>query len=95
MALPSGSATIAPRVSINAARTSGDLDVVLVLGDADNNPLPDATNDDANPTTSDAQLIYTLPTTDTYVIAVTRFGVRDGVSSGTYELTLAVPLDGY
>ncbi len=83
------------QVIINAARTSGDLDVVLVLGDADNNPLPDATNDDANPTTSDAQLIYTLPTTDTYVIAVTRFGVRDGVSSGTYELTLAVPLDGY
>lgn len=75
-------------IVITADRVSGDLDPIVVLRDADNNNLPGATNDDANPSTSDARLEYTLPETGEYVIAVTRFGVRDGTTSGDFRLTL-------
>ena len=64
-------------VVIEAARLSGDLDPVLVLHDAADNALPDGENDDATGETRDARLTYTLPADGTYIIAVTRYGVRD------------------
>lgn len=77
------------RIRIDAQRASGDLDLIVVLRDADNNNLPDAINDDNDDTTTDARLDYTLPSSGEYVIAVTRYGVRDGTTSGDFNLTLS------
>lgn len=73
-------------VTITAARVTGNLDPVVVLRDADDNNL--ARNDDAGPDTRDSLLTYTLPADGRYVIAVTRFGLRDGTTSGDFRLTL-------
>ncbi|MEO8393167.1 MAG: PPC domain-containing protein, partial [Chloroflexota bacterium] len=77
------------QVEIAAARLSGDLDTVLVLHDAADNALPNGENDDATGASKDSRLSYTLPTDGTYIIAVTRFGVRDGTTIGDFKLSLA------
>ncbi len=76
-------------VVITAHVTSGTLDPILVLRNADNLTLPDGTNDDADATTRDSRLEYTLPDDGSYIIAVTRYGVRDGTTSGGIDLTLS------
>jgi hypothetical protein len=76
------SGTAGDVVDIRAERTSGDLDPVLVLRDAADSTL--ATNDDADDTTRDAQITYTLPADGTYIVAVTRYGVRDGTTTGDF-----------
>ena len=73
-------------VIIEAKAITGDLDPLLIL--RDNQEVNLATNDDAHPDTKDARLEYTLPTTGRHVIAVTRYGVREGLTNGGYELTL-------
>ena len=50
--------------------------------------LPNGMNDDADETTRDSRLVYTLPADGQYVIAVTRFGVRDGTTTGDFRLNL-------
>jgi Bacterial pre-peptidase C-terminal domain len=77
------------QVEIAAARLSGDLDTVIVLHDAADDPLPNGENDDAAGETKDSRLSYTLPADGTYIIAVTRYGVRDGTTSGDFKLSLA------
>lgn len=72
-----------------AERLTGDLDPILVLRDAQDRNL--AFNDDAD-AAKNAQLTYTLPADGTYILAVTRYGLRDGTTSGNYRLSLA--LDG-
>ncbi len=76
------------RVTITAHVTSGTLDPILVLRDADNITLPGGTNDDADESTRDSRLNLTLPADGSYIIAVTRYGVRDGTTSGSFDLTL-------
>lgn len=76
------------RVLITAERLTGGLDTVLVLRDLDNHNL--AMNDDAGPGTKNSALVYTLPEAGHYVIAVTRFGLRDGITSGDFRLTLTL-----
>ncbi|MBE2267071.1 MAG: PPC domain-containing protein, partial [Anaerolinea sp.] len=76
-------------VDIRVERLSGDLDAMLILRDANDNPLPGGANDDADASTRDAHLTYTLPADGTYIIAVTRFGVREGTTTGEYRVTLA------
>ncbi len=73
-------------ILIEAKAVTGDLDPLVIL--RDNQEVNLATNDDADPATKDARLEYTLPTTGRHVIAVTRYGVREGLTSGGYELTL-------
>ena len=73
---------------IRAERLTGDLDPMLVLRDAADTTLPNGSNDDADASTQDARLVYTLPADGTYIIAVTRYGVRDGTTTGDFRLTL-------
>lgn len=73
-------------VRVRAERLTGSLDPILVLRDADERNL--MRNDDADEATKDARLTYTLPQDGRYVIAVTRFGLRDGATNGDYRLTL-------
>ncbi len=80
--------TAGDQIEIRAERTSGDLDPILVLRDAGDTALPNASNDDADATTRDSHLTYTLPADGQYVIAVTRFGVRDGTTTGDFRLSL-------
>lgn len=75
-------------IDVRVERLTGNLDPVIVLRDAADNPLPDAVNDDADSSTQDARLIYTLPTDGTYIIAVTRFGVKDGTTTGDFRVSL-------
>jgi hypothetical protein len=73
-------------IIITAERLTGTLDPIIVLRDDNDQTLAD--NDDASPNTSNAQLTYTLPTDGRYIIAVTRYGVRDGTSTGDFRLSL-------
>ncbi|MDQ7027822.1 MAG: hypothetical protein Q9P44_19950, partial [Anaerolineae bacterium] len=67
-------------------RTIGNLDPIVILRDSLDNNL--AINDDAENSDCDSELNFTLPETARYVIAVTRFGLRDGTTVGEYNLTL-------
>jgi hypothetical protein len=75
-------------VRIAAERVTDDLDPLLVLRDASDRNLPGGTNDDRTPDDRNAELVYTLPAAGEYVIAVTRYGVRDGTTAGEFRLTL-------
>ncbi len=85
------SGTTGQTVTIRVERLTGDLDAMVILRRADDTPLPDAVNDDADANTRDSQLTYTLPADDTYIIAVTRFGVREGTTMGEYRVSLTTP----
>ncbi len=74
-----------------AERLTGDLDPILVLRDAEDRNL--ALNDDADDG-KNAQLSYTLPADGTYILAVTRYGLRDGTTHGDYRLTLGLDSGG-
>ncbi|MBK8020419.1 MAG: PPC domain-containing protein [Chloroflexi bacterium] len=81
--------TAGDRIVLSVEQISGDLDPIVVLRDANNNNLVGGTNDDADSSTKDAHLDYVLPYSGEYVVAVTRFGVREGRTSGTFRLTLS------
>jgi hypothetical protein len=65
---------------------TGNLDPYVVLRDSNDNNL--ASNDDAEDFTVNSRLTYTLPTDGQYVIAVTRYGLRDGTTTGDFRLTV-------
>ena len=75
-------------VVLRAETVSGDLDPLLVLRDAADANLPGGVNDDADPTTRNSALRYTLPADGVYIVAVSRFGLRDGATTGAFRLTL-------
>ena len=75
-------------IEIRAEQISGNLDPIILLRDAGDVTLPDGVNDDADEATRNARLTYTLPAGGQYVIAVTRFGVREGTTSGEFRLSL-------
>ncbi|MBE2184986.1 MAG: PPC domain-containing protein [Anaerolineae bacterium] len=85
--------TIGDRIEIEMERLTGDLDPFITLRDPDDNNLPGGVNDDANAATRNALLRYTLPVTGEYVIAATRFGVRDGTSTGDFQIRLLRLID--
>jgi hypothetical protein len=76
------------QIVVSVEALDGNLDPVVILTDAANRNLPDASNDDADASTKNARLAYTLPADGEYIIAVTRFGVRDGTTAGQYRLSL-------
>jgi hypothetical protein len=80
--------TAGDQVRIVVERMTETLDPVVVLRDADNHNLPGATNDDANTSTRDSLLTYTLPADGKYIVGVTRFGARDGTTTGDFRLLL-------
>lgn len=74
------------QIIASAQTVTGTLDPILVLrDDADNNL---AINDDQDARTRNARLTYTIPADGLYVIAVTRYGLRDGTTTGDFRLTL-------
>jgi hypothetical protein len=75
-------------ILLRAETVSGDLDPLLVLRDAADANLPGGINDDAGPTTRNSALRYSLPVDGVYIVAVSRFGVRDGTTTGAFRLTL-------
>lgn len=72
-------------VIITAERVTGDLDPIVVLRDDIDRNLAE---DDDGGEGQNARLEFTLPTSGTYTIAVTRYGLRDGTTVGDYRLTL-------
>jgi len=74
------------RVVITVETQTGNLDPIVVLRTADDVNL--AQNDDATPTTRNSRLEFTLDSAGQYVIAVTRYGLRDGTTTGSYNLTI-------
>jgi len=72
-------------VLIIARATSGDLDTVLTLQDADGNVV--AENDDFNPDTYDSALAYTIPESGSYTLILESF---EGESTGDYALSVTV-----
>lgn len=85
-------------ITLTARRLTGDLDPTLTLLDAASQPLPGGFNDDVpsdalsdqGVASRDSVLTYTLPATGRYGVAVTRFGVRDGTTTGDFALSLSV-----
>lgn len=73
-------------VMITVERVTNNLDPIVVLRDSRDSNL--ASNDDVTRDNRNSELIYTLPADGRYVIAVTRYGVRDGTTTGNYSLTL-------
>jgi len=73
-------------VIITVEAQTGTLDPIVVLRSADDINL--ASNDDAGSFTRNSRLEYTLSESGQYVIAVTRYGLRDGTTTGAYILNL-------
>jgi hypothetical protein len=74
------------KIRITVERITGDLDPMVFLLDSRDVSLA---NDDDSAGDSNARIEeYTLLETGRYVIAVSRYGLRDGTSVGDYRLTL-------
>ena len=80
------SGTQGETIRITLETVSGTLDPVVLLRSADDRTLPDGTNDDSDANTRNSVLTYTLPYTGQYIIAATRFGGREGTTSGRFRL---------
>jgi hypothetical protein len=72
-------------IQICVRRTLGNLDPIVILRNSLEENI--IVNDDTDGNCH-AGLNYTLSETGQYVIAVTRFGLRDGTTIGAYDLTL-------
>lgn len=75
-------------ITIEVTTPDSDLDPIVILRDADDRNLPGGLNDDIDGMTRDSRLTYTLPERGQYIIAVTRYGVRNGTTTGAYQLRL-------
>lgn len=73
-------------IIIRVDRITNDLDPLIVLRDSLDNNL--AINDDISPDNRNSEIIFTLPENGRYVISVTRYGVRDGTTTGNYSLSI-------
>ena len=74
------------QITIDLERDSGSLDAFLEVTDVSGDEIF-ITNDDRSLSTTDAQIIFTLPETSAYVINATRFDRERGTTQGTYTLT--------
>lgn len=80
------SGTAGDEIVIEAQALTNTLDTVLILRDNAEGTL--AENDDISPQDRQSRIEYTLPYSGRYVIAVTRYGVRQGTTEGDYRLIL-------
>jgi hypothetical protein len=78
--------TAGDEIVVDVETVTGNLDPVLVLRDDTETNLVEA--DDISRENRNARLTYELPDSGRYVIAVTRFGVREGLTMGDYRLSL-------
>lgn len=74
-------------ITLEMARTGGDLNSYLYLLDADGNLL--WSDNDSGGQNGDARLEHTLPADGHYVVVATRVGREAGTTSGSYVLTLS------
>lgn len=74
------------------ATASDNLDTYLELSDGNGAVL--ATNDDADKSSSNSLIQFTLPTTGEYAVYAGRYGKDTGKTFGGYTLTLASPTNG-
>lgn len=72
-------------ITIIVETLTGNLDPIIVLRNDQGTTL--ATNDDFDDS-QNARLTYSLPDNGRYIIGVTRYGVRDGRTTGDYRITL-------
>lgn len=72
-------------VTITAERITGDLDPIVVLRDAQEQTIVVSDDDTVD---LNEQFTVTLEADGRYVIAVTRFGLRDGTTGGDFRLSL-------
>jgi hypothetical protein len=79
------------KIVITAETQTGTLDPIVVLRSADDINL--ATNDDATAGARNSRLEYTLTESGQHIIAVTRYGLRDGTTTGAYVLNLGKTTD--
>ena len=82
---------VAQMVTITMERTSGDLDALLLVLDANGREV--ARNDDAvdtvGDTTFNAQIVgFSPPAAGTYLVRATRYDEADGTSTGDYRLSV-------
>lgn len=66
--------------------TSGNLDPLLLL--VDENGVIVAENDDLSPDDASARIIYPQAMRGQYTLVATRYGVRNGTSTGDYDLSI-------
>lgn len=76
-------------VTLTATATSGDLDTYLAIFDEDFTTAL-AENDDITDSNTNSRITYRLPQDGRYIIGVTRFGLEDGTTSGSFALTLDI-----
>ncbi|MBZ0279105.1 MAG: pre-peptidase C-terminal domain-containing protein [Anaerolineae bacterium] len=78
-------------VTIDARRTSGDLDLYigLLLGDE-----VVAENDDRDPSNTDSYLEYPQAEAGDYTVIVTRYGYEEGETEGDFEVEIKVSAGG-
>ncbi len=90
------SGTEGDRVRITAEAVTGDLDPTVALLSSSDELLPGGANDDAGGGTRGAALEYTLPYTGQYIVTVSRFAARGGMTTGRFRLLVEVlPPEGY
>jgi len=77
-------------ITILMVRTSSDLDALLILYDANGNPLISCNDvsDGGELAPTDAIIIFTLPADGLYTIRATRYDREFGTTFGNYDLTL-------
>ena len=80
-------ATVGDLVEIQLSATSGDLDTLVGIFEETFTDLL-ASNDDINEGNRNSGLTFDVPTTGRYLIAVTRYDLGDGTTTGDYELTI-------
>ncbi|MFP4321433.1 MAG: hypothetical protein ACLFTK_03180 [Anaerolineales bacterium] len=82
-------------INLRLTRTSGNLDALLDLANADGQILRTGDDDPSAQGTLDAAILnYTLPETGFYLIVATRYGREAGTTQGSYRLALdSVPIE--
>lgn len=74
-------------VTITMERTTGNLDSLLLLTDA-NLETTFAENDDRAEGDRNSEIVFTLPADGIYLIVATRYQLVEGTTSGRFEITL-------
>lgn len=80
--------TAGQTVSVSVEATSGNLDTYLALSDEIGDTVFIEDDDGGGGTNSAFE--FELPSTDTYVIVVTRFNLDEGTSAGDFRMTVSV-----
>lgn len=80
------------QLSVAMERTSGDLDPLLILLNAETNETL-ASNDDRAQGERDARVTYTTFVAGTYAIIATRYQAEAGSTTGEFRLTLTRGID--